>query len=146
MAGLIDQVKNTINGSMPYTDIPIDLVEEGLFGVDADRKNHMFEVFIQIHSRIKLNGAFTLQDGRRVAYRQVEPEKTASLLGLQFEVMEENLDGAKSLRVMMTYRTDHYTAQQAELIAGSIQHVFSHFAQLADGDMPLAALPPVPRQ
>ncbi|CAI1013459.1 condensation domain-containing protein [Serratia quinivorans] len=146
VAGLIDQVKNTINGSMPYTDIPIDLVEEGLFGVDADRKNHMFEVFIQIHSRIKLNGAFILQDGSRVAYRQVEPEKTASLLGLQFEVMEENLDGVKSLRVMMTYRTDHYTAQQAELIAGSIQHVFSHFAQLADGDMPLAALPPVPRQ
>ncbi len=33
VAGLIDQVKNTINGSMPYTDIPIDLVEEGLFGV-----------------------------------------------------------------------------------------------------------------
>ena len=60
--------------------------------------------------------------------------------------MEENLDGVKSLRVMMTYRTDHYTAQQAELIADSIQHVFSHFAQLADGDMPLAALPPVPRQ
>ncbi|TFZ52539.1 condensation protein [Serratia proteamaculans] len=146
VAGLIDQVKNTINGSMPYTDIPIDLVEEGLFGVDADRKNHMFEVFIQIHSRIKLNGAFTLQDGSTVAYRQVEPEKTASLLGLQFEVMEENLEGVKSLRVMMTYRTDHYTAQQAELIAGSIQQVFSHFAQLTGGDMPLAALPPVAQQ
>lgn len=146
VAGLIDQVKNTINGSMPYTDIPIDLVEEGLFGAHADRKNHMFEVFIQIHSRIKLNGAFTLQDGSTVAYRQVEPEKTESLLGLQFEVMEENLDGVKSLRVMMTYRTDHYTAQQAGLIAATIQHVFSHFAQQAGGDMPLSALPPAPQQ
>ena len=57
-------MKNTINGSLPYTDIPIDLVEEGLFGVDADRKNHMFEVFIQIHSRIKLNGEF-LAAGRQ---------------------------------------------------------------------------------
>lgn len=140
LAGLIDQVKNTINGSMPYTDIPIDLVEEGLFGAHADRKNHMFEVFIQIHSRIKLNGEFTLQDGSTVAYRQVEPEKTESLLGLQFEVMEENLDGVKSLRVMMTYRIDHYTAQQAGLIAGTIQHVFSHFAQHAGGDIPLSAL------
>ncbi|MGO2441950.1 MAG: condensation domain-containing protein [Serratia proteamaculans] len=146
VAGLIDQVKNTINGSMPYTDIPIDLVEEGLFGVDADRKNHMFEVFIQIHSRIKLNGAFTLKDGSTVAYRQVEPEKTESLLGLQFEVMEENLDGVKSLRVMMTYRTDHYTAQQAGLIAGTIEHVFSHFSQQAGGEMQLAALPPAPQQ
>ncbi|WP_346827128.1 condensation domain-containing protein [Serratia inhibens] len=142
LAGLIDQVKNTINGSMPYTDIPIDLVEEGLFGEHADRKNHMFEVFIQIHSRIKLNGEFTLQDGSTVAYRQVEPEKTESLLGLQFEVMEENLDGVKSLRVMMTYRTDHYTPQQAGLIAGTIQHVFSHFAQPARGDIPLSALSP----
>jgi hypothetical protein len=146
VAGLIDQVKNTINGSMPYTDIPIDLVEEGLFGAHADRKNHMFEVFIQIHSRIKLNGAFTLQDGSTVAYRQVEPEKTESLLGLQFEVMEENLDGVKSLRVMMTYRTDHYTAQQAGLIADTIQHVFLHFSQQDGGNMPLADLPPSPQQ
>ncbi len=146
VAGLIDQVKNTINGSMPYTDIPIDLVEEGLFGAHADRKNHMFEVFIQIHSRIKLNGAFTLQDGSTVAYRQVEPEKTESLLGLQFEVMEENLDGVKSLRVMMTYRTDHYTAQQAGLIAGTIQQVFSHFSQQAGGELLIVALPPTPRQ
>ncbi|MNL71590.1 hypothetical protein D3C87_1967610 [compost metagenome] len=81
-----------------------------------------------------------------MAYRQVEPEKTESLLGLQFEVMEENLDGVKSLRVMMTYRTDHYTAQQAGLIAATIQHVFSHFAQQAGGDMPLSALPPAPQQ
>jgi hypothetical protein len=146
VAGLIDQVKNTINGSMPYTDIPIDLVEEGLFGAHADRKNHMFEVFIQIHSRIKLNGAFTLQDGSTVAYRQVEPEKTESLLGLQFEVMEENLDGVKSLRVMMTYRTDHYTAQQAGLIADTIQQVFLHFSQQDGGNIPLADLPPAPQQ
>ncbi|CAI2480776.1 Uncharacterised protein [Serratia proteamaculans] len=60
--------------------------------------------------------------------------------------MEENLDGVKSLRVMMTYRTDHYTAQQAALIASSIEHVFSHFSQQAGGEMRLAALPPAPQQ
>ncbi|CAI0882176.1 condensation domain-containing protein [Serratia entomophila] len=146
LAGLIDQVKNTINGSMPYTDIPIDLVEEGLFGIDADRKNHMFEVFIQIHSRIKLNGEFRLQDGSSVAYRQVEPEKAESLLGLQFEVMEEDLAGVKSLRVMMTYRQDHYSAEQANLIATTVQHVFTQFARHTAGDIALAALPPGPRQ
>lgn len=145
VAGLIEQVKNTINGSLPYSDIPIDLVEEGLFGVDADRKNHMFEVFIQIHSRIKLNGEFRLQDGGTVAYRQVEPEKAESLLGLQFEVMEEDLAGVKSLRVMMTYRQDHYSAEQANLIADTVQHVFTHFAQPTAGDIAVAALPSAPQ-
>lgn len=145
VAGLVSQVKNTINGSLPYTDIPIDLVEEGLFGVDADRKNHMFEVFIQIHSRIKLNGEFRLQDGRAIAYRQVEPEKAESLLGLQFEVMEDDLAGKKSLRVMMTYRQDHYSREQATLIADGVQHVFTQFAQHIAGDIALAALPPGPQ-
>ncbi|WP_380692321.1 condensation domain-containing protein [Serratia marcescens] len=145
VAGLVSQVKNTINGSLPYTDIPIDLVEEGLFGVDADRKNHMFEVFIQIHSRIKLNGEFRLQDGSAIAYRQVEPEKAESLLGLQFEVMEDDLGGAKSLRVMMTYRQDHYSREQANLIADGVQHVFTQFAQHIAGDIALAALPPGPQ-
>jgi len=32
------------------------------------------------------------------------------------------------------------------LIAATIQHVFSHFAQQAGGDMPLSALPPAPQQ
>ncbi|BEM89977.1 hypothetical protein SME46J_44470 [Serratia marcescens] len=145
VAGLVSQVKNTINGSLPYTDIPIDLVEEGLFGVDADRKNHMFEVFIQIHSRIKLNGEFRLQDGSAIAYRQVEPEKAESLLGLQFEVMEDDLAGKKSLRVMMTYRQDHYSKEQADLIADGVQHVFTQFAQHIAGDIALAALPPGPQ-
>lgn len=145
VAGLVSQVKNTINGSLPYTDIPIDLVEEGLFGVDADRKNHMFEVFIQIHSRIKLNGEFRLQDGSTIAYRQVEPEKAESLLGLQFEVMEDDLAGKKSLRVMMTYRQDHYSREQANLIADGVQHVFTQFAQHIAGDIALAALPPGPQ-
>ena len=145
VAGLVSQVKNTINGSLPYTDIPIDLVEEGLFGVDADRKNHMFEVFIQIHSRIKLNGEFRLQDGSAIAYRQVEPEKAESLLGLQFEVMEDDLAGKKSLRVMMTYRQDHYSREQAHLIADGVQHVFTQFAQHIAGDIALAALPPGPQ-
>lgn len=134
VAGLVSR-ENTINGSLPYTDIPIDLVEEGLFGVDADRKNHMFEVFIQIHSRIKLNGEFRLQDGSAIAYRQVEPEKAESLLGLQFEVMEDDLAGKKSLRVMMTYRRDHYSREQAHLIADGVQHVFTQFAQHIAGDI-----------
>lgn len=49
---LIEQVKNSINQSMPYTDIPIDLIEEGLKGVEHETEGHMFEVFIQLHAKI----------------------------------------------------------------------------------------------
>ena len=43
--------------------------------------------------------------------------------------MEDDLAGAKSLRVMMTYRQDHYSREQANLIADGVQHVFTQFAQ-----------------
>ena len=45
--------------------------------------------------------------------------------------MEDDLAGKKSLRVMMTYRQDHYSREQANLIADGVQHVFTQFAQLS---------------
>ncbi|MFD2015925.1 condensation domain-containing protein [Vibrio olivae] len=48
---IIEQVKQTINGSMPYTDIPIDLIEEALLAPGEERENHIFEVFIQLHAK-----------------------------------------------------------------------------------------------
>ncbi|WP_017349749.1 condensation domain-containing protein [Pantoea sp. A4] len=138
--GLVNQVRDTINDSLPYSDVPIDLVEEALFGADSDRKNHMFEVFIQIHTRILLNGEFPLQDGGSLAYRQVEPDKPGALLGLQFEVLEEQIDGIDNLRVQMTYRTDHYTTDQAEKIAATVQRVFAAFAAEENHAVALQAL------
>ena len=43
---------------------------------------------------------------------------------------------------MMTYRRDHYSREQAHLIADGVQHVFTQFAQHIAGDIALAALPP----
>ena len=138
--GLVNQVRDTINDSLPYSDVPIDLVEEALFGADSDRKNHMFEVFIQIHTRLLLNGEFPLQDGGTLAYRQVELDKPGALLGLQFEVLEEQIDGIDNLRVQMTYRTDHYTTEQAEKIAATVQRVFAAFAAEENHGVALQAL------
>lgn len=137
---LIGQVKSTINDSMPHTDVPIDLVEEALLGDGAREDAHMFETFIQIHSRIKLNGSFTLADGRQIAYRQVDGEKSESILGLQFEIMEEWDAGEKSLRLMMTYRSDHYTPAQVEKITATTQALLGLFARPAASDPLLASL------
>lgn len=125
---LIDEVKRQINDSMPFTDIPIDLVEEGLFGDNAPHDSHMFEVFIQLHAKNKLNGAFSLADGQLVRFRQIDPEKTESVLGLQFEVMEEQIDGESAVRVMMSYRTDRYSSAQVQQIVQTTRQLFGVMA------------------
>lgn len=139
LAGLVRQVRDTVNDSLPYSDIPIDLVEEELGFDSIQHGGHMFGVFIQLHAKNKLNGAFTLADGRRVAFRQVDPEKSESLLGLHYEVMEETIDGERTIRVMMSYRADLYDNEQVEAIRRTTCQLFSRFAT-ADADQRLASL------
>nr|WP_277395240.1 condensation domain-containing protein [Erwinia sp. JH02] len=139
LATLIRQVKATINDSMPHTDIPIDRVEEALLGADAREDAHIFEVFIQIHSKIKLNGVLKLDDGRQIAFRQVNGEKSESILGLQFEIMEEWEAGIKSIRIMLTYR-DHYSPEQIALITDTTQAVLAEFTRHPCSDLSLDTL------
>jgi hypothetical protein len=124
---LVGRVKSTINESMPYTGIPIDIVEEAL-GMTPGR-DHLFEVFIQIHAKNKLNGALAHPDGRSIAFRQVDPERHESLLGLQFEVMEETIAGERSIRVMMNYRSAHYGPAEVERITATTHRLFVLMAE-----------------
>jgi len=139
LASLVRQVRDTVNDSLPYSDIPIDLVEEALGFDSIQHGGHMFGVFIQLHAKNKLNGAFTLADGRRVAFRQVDPEKSESLLGLHYEVMEETIDGERTIRVMMSYRADLYDIEQVDAIRRTTCQLFSRFAT-ADANQKLASL------
>ncbi|KAA9001298.1 condensation protein [Affinibrenneria salicis] len=140
LAELIEQVKNNINQSMPYSDIPIDLVESALADDGATARGHMFEIFIQLHAKNKLNGRFTLDDGRAVAFRQVDPDKSESLLGLQFEVMEEVIDGETAIRVLMSYRADHYDAERVALIVSTLSATFDRLAEPLAGRQSLTSL------
>jgi len=135
---LVDTVKQTINGSMPYTDIPIDLVEEAL-GMEPGR-DHLFEVFIQIHAKNKLNGAINGPGGSQIRFRQIDPDKHESLLGLQFEVMEEEIDKERSIRVLMSYRSDHYTPQQVERLRKTTSDVFASFSKPGVSIRPISNL------
>lgn len=142
LAALISQVKNNINSSMPYTDIPIDLVEEALTIDTAGEKDHMFDVFIQLHAKNKLNGALCLQDGRKIEFRQIDPEKSDSLLGLQFEVLEELIGDEPSIRILMSYRADRYGPSQVEAITRMTEQIFGAFSQTHDASVMLASLRP----
>ncbi|MCL2901792.1 condensation domain-containing protein [Brenneria tiliae] len=144
LAALIEQVKNNINHSLPYTDVPIDLVEEALADGDGPDGRHIFEVFIQLHAKNKLNGSFTLHDGSRVSFRQVDPQKSESLLGLQFEVMEEILAGETSIRVLMSYRSQHYDAARVDLIVATLTKAFARLAEEGAAQLPLESLLPPP--
>lgn len=137
---LIEQVKNSINESMAYTDIPIDLIEEGLKGVDHDTEGHMFEVFIQLHAKNKFHGAFELSENERVRFQQVDPDKSESGLGLQFEVMEESIDGEQTLRVMMSYMNKNYSPSQVTLLSDVNRRLFEVFAGCVAQDQDLAQL------
>ncbi|MCZ7471675.1 condensation domain-containing protein [Agrobacterium sp. O3.4] len=135
---LISSVKNTINGSLEHSEIPIDLVEEAL-GMTPGR-DHLFEVFIQIHARNKLNGMLAGPDGKPVEFRQIDPDKHESMLGLQFEVMEETIGGERSIRVLMSYRSDRYGPNAVERLRNTTSGVFSRFAEAGASSKVLTTL------
>lgn len=63
-AALIAQVRDRIARSLPHSEIPLDQVAEALTGHPVTRLDEMFEVFIQIHARNRMNGAIALMDGK----------------------------------------------------------------------------------
>ncbi|MBD1557624.1 non-ribosomal peptide synthetase module [Vibrio sp. S9_S30] len=140
VAELIAQVKHNINESMSYTDIPIDLIEEGLVEGEPDVDGHMFEVFIQLHAKNKFNGALELPNGDRLDFQQVDPDKSESGLGLQFEVLEEMVNGEQVLRVMMSYMSNNYSPAQVALLSDTVSALFAEFAKSAKGDQSLEAI------
>lgn len=135
---LVVAVRELINGSMPYTDIPIDMVETAL-GMTPGR-DHLFDVFIQIHAQNKLNGSLRAADGSAIAFRQVDPDKHESHLGLQFEVMEEVIDGDRSIRLLMSYQARRYTPAQVAAIRDTVGAVFERFSRPDASGTPLASL------
>ncbi|MDO5604524.1 MAG: condensation domain-containing protein [Paracoccus sp. (in: a-proteobacteria)] len=128
---LTGQVRDMINGSLLHDSIPIDLVEEALGHPGPE---HMFELFIQIHAGNRMNGNLTGADGAQIRYRQIDPDKAESLLGLQFEVVEDVIDGARDLRVMMSYRTDSYGPADVDRLEAAVSAMFARFADMERAD------------
>jgi nonribosomal peptide synthetase VibF len=127
VAELIAQVKNTINESLDYSDVPIDWVEDALLG-ERTEKHHLFEVMIQLHAKNKLHGELVSAQ-QAVRFEQVDPEKSESALGLQFEVMEERVGGEDRVRVLMSYRSDQYGDAQVKILTETTQRMLARFAE-----------------
>ncbi|WP_141111281.1 condensation domain-containing protein [Chromobacterium haemolyticum] len=127
LGSLLKDVTLTINDSMAYADIPLELVQNALGMTPAD--GLLFDVYIQVHANNALNGALPAPDGGEIRYRQIDPDKSESMFGLQFEIMEDAHDG--SLRLVITYRAERYSAAQLEAICATLHRLF---ALLSAGD------------
>ncbi|WP_191117510.1 condensation domain-containing protein [Vibrio campbellii] len=127
---LVQEVTQTINDSMPHATVPIDRVQHEL-GLDP-KDGLMFDVYAQIHADNALYGALEQPDGDSIAYQQILPNKTESLFGLHFEMMENVVDGQRTLRLIVTYQTARYSAEQIASIGQKMkdlltnQTVFKH--------------------
>ncbi|KAA3523661.1 hypothetical protein DXM29_20485 [Agrobacterium tumefaciens] len=122
VAGLIESCRDIVVGSMPFTDIPIDIIEESL-GIVPGR-DRFFEVYVQIHAQNKLNGALSNGRGGAIRYRQIDPDKDEAMLGMQFEILESHVDDKRHIRLVVTYRGDRFSHGQVQNVCDALSSLF----------------------
>lgn len=125
VGALIENTTRLINDSMAYADIPMEQIQQALGMTPAD--GLLFDVYIQIHANNALNGTLSTPDAGTIRYRQIDPDKNQSMFGIQFEIMENTIDGKRSLRLVITYRSDRYSAAQMARLSTTIDQVFALF-------------------
>ncbi|MBD8825408.1 condensation domain-containing protein [Pseudomonas sp. CFBP 13602] len=123
LGSMVEAVSSLINDSMAYADVPLEQIQQALGMTPAD--GLLFDVYIQIHASNALNGALRGADGEAIRYRQVDPEKSQSMFGMQFEIMENMFEGQRSLRLVVTYQTARYSAMQMDRVSRAIEQVLT---------------------
>ena len=123
VTSLIANIRDTINNSMPYADVPLDIVQQSL-GISPE-EGLLFDVYIQIHASNALNGTLDAGSGRAVRYRQIDPDKTESMFGLQFEIMEDVIEGEKNVRLVITWRRGRYPEPLVKRIGAAIDSILA---------------------
>lgn len=118
---LIEHVTEIINDSLPHATVPIDMVQREL-GFEPNN-GLLFDVYAQIHADNALYGSLQNPQGESVSYQQILPNKTESLFGLHFEIMENVVNEARSLRLIVTYQTARYNAEQVSSIGQKMKEV-----------------------
>jgi hypothetical protein len=69
-------------------------------------------------------------DGQAIRYQQIDPDKSQSMFGMQFEIMENRVQGQRSLRLVVTYQTARYSAAQMARVSAAIEHVLAVFTSM----------------
>ncbi|MCG7488025.1 condensation domain-containing protein [Vibrio sp. Of14-4] len=120
---LVEDVTRTINDSMQHATVPIDIVQREL-GLDP-KNGLLFDVYAQIHADNALYGSLQKPNGESVSYQQILPNKTESLFGLHFEIMENLVGSERSLRLIVTYQTARYSKEQILEIGSKMKSILT---------------------
>lgn len=128
LGSMVAAVSSLINDSMAYADVPLEQIQQAL-GMTA-AEGLLFDVYIQIHASNALNGALRGADGQAIRYQQIDPDKSQSMFGMQFEIMENRVQGQRSLRLVVTYQTARYSAAQMARVSAAIEHVLAAFTSM----------------
>lgn len=87
-----------------------------------------------------------MTEGHAIRFQQVDPDKSESGLGLQFEILEERIEQEQTLRVMMSYMSKHYSPAQVSLLTKVTSGMFERFADCIAQDIALPTLKKQVRQ
>ncbi|WP_337993064.1 condensation domain-containing protein [Aeromonas dhakensis] len=136
---LLRQVTRTINDSLCYADVPLEQIQQGLGMTPAD--GLLFDVYIQIHASNALNGRLPTPAGEGLRYRQIDADKTETMFGLQFEIMEDVLDDERRLRLVITYRDGRYSPAQIQTLCALLDRLLEQLVREGTASQ-LAALAP----
>ncbi|MGO2011604.1 condensation domain-containing protein [Pseudoalteromonas sp.] len=129
---LISQVKDDIHASLPYSDVPFVNVEQAVAAQPlATSADNLCEVYIQFHQQNILNTAIALENGHKVDFELLEPERNIAKFGLHFEAYENSQSTDEAIKVILTYRKCNYSPEQAALIKNVTETVFQSLAQNA---------------
>ncbi|MGP5373023.1 condensation domain-containing protein [Psychrobacter alimentarius] len=119
---LLNDITFTINDSMRYADIPIDIIQKSLGMSPTD--GLLFDVYIHIHSNNALNGTLTDPNNKALHYQQIPPKKDISMFGLHFEIMDDVFEEDQhALRIVTTYQNDRYSTASVESICDKISQI-----------------------
>lgn len=121
---LIQHIKDDIIASLPYGDVPFVTVEHAVTAQPmTSPSDNLCEVYIQYHQKNALNTAIELDDGAQIPFELLEPERDIAKFGLHFEAYENPYSDEAPLRVVLAYRTSHYTPEQISLVKNVSQAV-----------------------
>jgi non-ribosomal peptide synthetase component F len=132
VGALIEHTSRMINDSMAFADVPMEQIQQALGMTAAD--GLLFDVYVQIHANNALNGELPAPEAGSIRYRQIDPEKNQSMFGIQFEIMDNVIDGQRALRLVVTYRSDRYSAAQMARVRTAIEQVLAQFVSAAGAD------------
>lgn len=128
---LVRQVKENIINSLAYSDVPFVTVEHAVAAKPEELANdNLCEVYIQYHQKNVLNTAIELNDGKKIHYEMLEPDRNIAKFGLHFEAYEDPNSIEAAFRVVLAYRVSNYSQDEVELIKSTTQIVIESLANV----------------